>query len=225
MEGTRGGAPLFVAFFASCFLFSAFACRSAFSRFLCFLLLFFCCFFAPRFLLLSLLVALCFMPFLHARFVVDFFACCCSLSFSVLLCLLVYLYIYTHTHTYTPTCIHTYMHAYIHTYIKHIYQYVMYIPSICRANLISPSCHWQGRPQSQSFKIPNLQLSRFPCHSAVPPCSPRKPPRSPREREKKRAKKKKRRNITLHPESCTITTLTYNIANSSKFYGTLLLEY
>ena len=36
--------------------------------------------------------------------------------------------------------------------------------------------------QSQSFKIPNLQLSRFPCHSAVPPCSPRKPPRSPRER-------------------------------------------
>ena len=56
MEGTRGGAPFFVAFFASCFLFSAFAWRSVFSRFLCFLLF-------------------VFLLFLCAPLLVAFFAC------------------------------------------------------------------------------------------------------------------------------------------------------
>ena len=204
MEGTRGGAPFFVAFFASCFLFSAFAWRSVFSRFLCFLLFCFsvvslcpasccflclwlyvsCLFFTLRLLLISLLVV--------ARFR---FLSCCAFWF-----ICIYIYI----HTYTPTCIHTCMHAYIHTYV-----YKAHLP-VCNVYTIYLSCkpHISELPLAREAPKPKLQNSEPSALQVPMPLSgaalqpAETAPQPAGERKNKRAKQKKekkKRKITLHP--------------------------
>jgi len=102
-------APLFVAFFACCFLFSLFVllCFSLslyiythipthLHAYICLLLFAFRC---ARYLLLTLLVALCFMPFLYAPLFVALFASCLLCSFGDPFFALFWLYSIAHRET------------------------------------------------------------------------------------------------------------------------------